>query len=354
MDALERLVAIQEIRDQIARYAIFYDDKNWDDFAELWADDAAFVGPGMAFEGKQAVLDFLTTCLPDDYTGKHMNSPALIELTGPGRARARTDVVWITMDFANQIVARYDDMLPPGRRPLAVRAAHRGRRAVPARRATDVRHGHGGQQLDDAPLAHRRGRSERMTVDLATLIDPAAHPDADRERLPVHRGARLGHPRRTASCTSDIPGDARWRWTRAGGVELDLAPTFKGNGMALRQRRPPARLRAGLELPRALPRRQARARRLPLPRQVPEQPERRGHARQRRQHLLHRSRLRPLERLDRPGAQPRRRRLPRRLPRAARRRRARARRGGGRVRPARTASASRPTRSSCTSTTPAT
>ena len=53
MDALERLVAIQEIRDQIARYAIFYDDKNWDDFAELWADDAAFVGPGMAFEGKR-------------------------------------------------------------------------------------------------------------------------------------------------------------------------------------------------------------------------------------------------------------------------------------------------------------
>ena len=110
MDALERLVAIQEIRDQIARYAIFYDDKNWDDFAELWADDAAFVGPGLAFEGKQAVLDFLTTCLPDDYTGKHMNSPALIELTGPGHARARTDVVWITMDFANQIVARYDDV----------------------------------------------------------------------------------------------------------------------------------------------------------------------------------------------------------------------------------------------------
>ena len=54
MDALERLVAIQEIRDQIARYAIFFDDKNWDEFAELWADDAAFVGPGMAFKGKAA------------------------------------------------------------------------------------------------------------------------------------------------------------------------------------------------------------------------------------------------------------------------------------------------------------
>jgi uncharacterized protein (TIGR02246 family) len=110
MDGLERLVAIQEIRDQIARYAIYFDDKNWDDFADLWADDAAFTGPGMAFEGKQAVLDFLTTCLPADYNGKHMNSPPLVELLEPGRARARTDVVWITMDFENRIVARYDDV----------------------------------------------------------------------------------------------------------------------------------------------------------------------------------------------------------------------------------------------------
>jgi uncharacterized protein (TIGR02246 family) len=109
MDALERLVAIQEIRDQIARYAIFFDDKSWDEFAELWTEDAAFVGPGMGFEGKAAVLDFLTNCLPADYTGKHMNSPALVELLAPDRARARTDVVWITMDFENRIVARYDD-----------------------------------------------------------------------------------------------------------------------------------------------------------------------------------------------------------------------------------------------------
>jgi hypothetical protein len=109
MDALERLVAIQEIRDQIARYAIFFDDKNWDDFAVLWADDAAFAGPDISFEGKEAVLDFLTTCLPADYNGKHMNSPALIELIDDTHARARTDVVWITMDFENRIVARYDD-----------------------------------------------------------------------------------------------------------------------------------------------------------------------------------------------------------------------------------------------------
>ena len=152
MDALERLVAIQEIRDQIARYAIFFDDKNWEGFAELWADDAAFIGPGMSFEGKRAVLDFLTTCLPGDYNGKHMNAPPLVELLDDtGRARARTDVVWITMDFENRIVARYDDIfrLVDGRWLFERRT--RGRRALPRGRAADVGHGHGTQQLEHAP-----------------------------------------------------------------------------------------------------------------------------------------------------------------------------------------------------------
>ena len=47
--------------------------------------------------------------------------------------------------------------VPARRRPLAVRAAHRGRRAVPGGRAADVGHGHGREQLDDAPGAQRRG-----------------------------------------------------------------------------------------------------------------------------------------------------------------------------------------------------
>jgi gluconolactonase len=31
---------------------------------------------------------------------------------------------------------------------------------------------------------------------------------------------------------SDIPGDARWRWSESGGMERIAWPTFKGNGMA--------------------------------------------------------------------------------------------------------------------------
>ena len=32
---------------------------------------------------------------------------------------------------------------------------------------------------------------------------------------------------------SDIPSDARWRWTEPGGMTLDASPTFKANGLAL-------------------------------------------------------------------------------------------------------------------------
>jgi gluconolactonase len=32
---------------------------------------------------------------------------------------------------------------------------------------------------------------------------------------------------------SDIPGDTRWRWTGAGGMEIDAYPTFKSNGLVI-------------------------------------------------------------------------------------------------------------------------
>jgi ketosteroid isomerase-like protein len=111
VDELARLVAIQDIRDVISRYALLFDDKNWDAFSELWADDAVWaVRDGMAFEGKEALMGFLSTCLPDDYSGKHMNSPPLVVVAEDGKtATAQTDVVWVSQDFENRILARYVD-----------------------------------------------------------------------------------------------------------------------------------------------------------------------------------------------------------------------------------------------------
>jgi len=69
------------------------------------------------------------------------------------------------------------------------------------------------------------------TPAFAELIDPSAEL--------VHLGGGyqftegpVWNPREQALYFSDIPGDARWRWTEKAGMELVAEPTFKGNGMA--------------------------------------------------------------------------------------------------------------------------
>jgi len=111
MDALEELKAIREIEDLISRYCFAFDDQDWSAFAELWTEDAAFVVGDMAFEGRETMLAFLTTCLPEGYVSKHMCSRSLIELDSESTARARTDVVWIAANFENTIVGRYEDTI---------------------------------------------------------------------------------------------------------------------------------------------------------------------------------------------------------------------------------------------------
>ncbi len=110
MDALERLVAVQAIRDLVVTYAMAFDDLDWDRLGSLWTEDAAWIGPGHAFEGRDAIMAFMSTCLPDDYQGKHMNPQTLVQVAEDGQsAVVDTDVVWIPQNFENTILARYHD-----------------------------------------------------------------------------------------------------------------------------------------------------------------------------------------------------------------------------------------------------
>ena len=102
----------------IGRYCMLFDDQDWDGLAELWTDDAAFVirddqSGDKAFEGREVLLEFLRTCLPAGFQSKHMIAPPVIDLADDGlaTAKARTDVVWISGNFENTIVARYHDDL---------------------------------------------------------------------------------------------------------------------------------------------------------------------------------------------------------------------------------------------------
>lgn len=112
MSPLDRLVARQEIEDLIGRYFQLFDDQRWDALADLWTDDAAFVVEQIAFEGRDALMAFLRTCLPAGYQSKHLIAPPIVDLADDGcSASAKTDVVWIAENFETTIVARYEDVL---------------------------------------------------------------------------------------------------------------------------------------------------------------------------------------------------------------------------------------------------
>jgi uncharacterized protein (TIGR02246 family) len=116
VDALEELLALHAIRNLVVTYAMAFDDHDWDRLGSLWTQDASFVVGDQAFNGREAVMSFLSTCLPEDYEGKHMNPQSLIQLARDGQsAVVDTDVVWIPQNFQNTILARYhDDVVKQG------------------------------------------------------------------------------------------------------------------------------------------------------------------------------------------------------------------------------------------------
>jgi gluconolactonase len=63
------------------------------------------------------------------------------------------------------------------------------------------------------------------------LIDPGAELTLLGSGYQFTEGP-VWNPREQKLYFSDIPGDARWRWSDGGGMELVAEPTFKGNGMA--------------------------------------------------------------------------------------------------------------------------
>jgi len=110
MDALEKLIAQQEIRDLSARYAMLLDDHDWGALTELWTEDAVWSLGDTVFDGRAAVMGFLAGCLTENYFAKHINGQSLIEVHEDGvSATGKTDVLWLAANFEVQVMARYVD-----------------------------------------------------------------------------------------------------------------------------------------------------------------------------------------------------------------------------------------------------
>lgn len=112
MDALERLVAQEDIRVLSAKYAMSSDDHDWPLFESLWTEDAVWSTADARFEGRAAIVEFLKNCLVDDYFGKHINAQSIIEVAADGQsATGLTDVLWLAQNSEVQVMARYVDLV---------------------------------------------------------------------------------------------------------------------------------------------------------------------------------------------------------------------------------------------------
>ena len=106
MDAIETLLAIEEVRAVKARYFRCVDTKDWAGFAALFAEDALFDisddVPGGVIRGRAKIVEAASTPLARCRTVHHGHCPE-VEILSPTEARA----IWAMED-----ILRWDDDYP--------------------------------------------------------------------------------------------------------------------------------------------------------------------------------------------------------------------------------------------------
>jgi hypothetical protein len=94
VDPLERLLAIEDLKQLKARYFRLMDQKRWSELALVFTHDAVMDADGYVTEGRQAIIAFLKKVLKDVRTVHHGHMPE-ITILSPISARA----VWAMFDY---------------------------------------------------------------------------------------------------------------------------------------------------------------------------------------------------------------------------------------------------------------
>lgn len=109
MDDLQRLVAIEEIKQVKAKYFYGLDNKDWDLWQrEVWADDGELHVPEFRpepFAGRQAVIAYVSESVGDQVSVHHGHMP-IIEFVSDTEAK----VIWAMEDrlFRTREMPLYD------------------------------------------------------------------------------------------------------------------------------------------------------------------------------------------------------------------------------------------------------
>jgi 3-phenylpropionate/cinnamic acid dioxygenase small subunit len=85
---------IEEIRRTLARYCHLCDDGRFEEWGELFADDASFSVMGRHHEGRSAIRAFIEAGQPPERRGKHVCANSVIDVDGD-TATASTDYIFV-------------------------------------------------------------------------------------------------------------------------------------------------------------------------------------------------------------------------------------------------------------------
>jgi len=98
----------------VARYCHLLDDGRWDEFADLWAEDAEFVLGGETTRGRDAIRASIEATQPPERRGRHLAVNVEVDVDGD-EASAVVDFMFWARDREGKaklmFLGRYDDRL---------------------------------------------------------------------------------------------------------------------------------------------------------------------------------------------------------------------------------------------------
>jgi uncharacterized protein (TIGR02246 family) len=98
----------EAIRRTIAQYAHFCDDGRFDEWADLYTEDARFAVLGETHQGREAIKAWIMQAQPPAQRGKHICTNTVMDIDGD-QARAWTDYIFVNQTNAIASVGRYHD-----------------------------------------------------------------------------------------------------------------------------------------------------------------------------------------------------------------------------------------------------
>ena len=102
-----------QIRRTLCQYSQLCDDGRFDEWGELFTDDARLEVMGQVKTGRPAIVTYMRSVQPPESRGIHMISGPLVEVDGPS-ASARTNYIFVrpaTDGMAIVAAGRYHDQL---------------------------------------------------------------------------------------------------------------------------------------------------------------------------------------------------------------------------------------------------